>query len=182
MADGPNQSIKDTYAHFGLAMYHANVLEDGLARVLLQSDYMTKVRDEFVRTQGTNFDKDKFAAEFDDYLEKRYKETMGRLVVRVKEFQGLSENLKKRIDVALARRNHLAHGYWRAAAIDFMTEDGRAKMIVELQKDADTFEQLEKDIHEAMKATREKLGIREEVLDARVEKRMADVKAGLCLK
>jgi hypothetical protein len=62
------------------------------------------------------------------------------------------------------------------------TEDGRAKMIEDLTADADTFEKLAADIHEAMKPVREKLGIKDEMLDAQVEKKMAETQGGLPLK
>jgi hypothetical protein len=54
-------------------------------------------------------------------------------------------------------------------------------MIEELSKDADTFEQLAKDIKEATKPVREKLEVKEAALDAAVEQRLAELKSELNL-
>jgi hypothetical protein len=62
-----------------------------------------------------------------------------------------------------------------------MTEAGRTKMIEELLNDANTFEQLDKDIREATKPTRAKIGIREDLLDTRVEQRLGELRKELKL-
>lgn len=64
----------------------------------------------------------------------------------------------------------------------FLDNDGRTKMIRELNGDAEMFEQLDVVIREAMKPIRKKLGIEEEVLDEQVDKRLAEVKSGLALE
>jgi TRAP-type C4-dicarboxylate transport system substrate-binding protein len=51
-------------------------------------------------------------------------------------------------------------------------------MIAELIADADTFEKLAADIQKVMKPVREKLGIRDEELDAAVEKQLAQQREG----
>jgi hypothetical protein len=93
-----------------------------------------------------------------------------------------SDELKARIKAAIDRRNYLVHHYWREQAFTMTTAEGRAKMIEELSADADTFEKLAADVHEATKPIREKLGIKDEVLDEYVEKQMANTRAGLSLK
>jgi hypothetical protein len=55
-------------------------------------------------------------------------------------------------------------------------------MIEELSADADTFEKLAADIHEGMKSVREKLGLKDEALDAQIEKQMAGTRGELPLK
>ena len=67
-------------------------------------------------------------------------------------------------------------------AFTMQTKEGRDKMIAELIADADTFENLATDIKAAMKPVREKLGIKDEELDAAVEDQMAETRAGLSLK
>jgi len=63
-----------------------------------------------------------------------------------------------------------------------MTKVGRGEMIEELSKDADVFEQLDKDIRLATKPAREKLGINETVLNERVEQHLGKLLAELKLK
>ena len=105
---------------------------------------------------------------------------MGELRMAVEKSADFDDAMKKRIKDANTRRNHLAHGYWVEQA--FATKEGREKMIAELTADADTFEKLSADIHEATKPIRVKLGIKEEVLDERVENQMAKIREGLPLK
>jgi hypothetical protein len=87
-----------------------------------------------------------------------------------------------RIKAAVDRRNFLIHEYWRDAGYKFATEEGRAEMIAELSADTDTFEKLANDLREATRPTRQKLGIKDEALDERVERRMADIRNGMELE
>jgi hypothetical protein len=173
--------LTELFAYFGRAVYMANVLETALAQTLLQVEYMTRVRAEYVRTKGKDFDRKKHEDEFDTYFEEQLSKTMGQLGKLVKAFPDLSDELKGRIEEAIKRRNFLIHDYWREAGYMFETEDGRAKMIAELSNDIDTFEKLAQDIMEATKPVRARLGISEETLNERVEDRMADLMDGLVL-
>ena len=177
-----DEQIKETFARFGRAAYMANVLETGLAHTILQIDFMTDVRKEFIRTQGKNFNREKYEKDFDAFLEKQFSQTMGKLNERVTSFTDLDEKLKKRISDATKRRNFLIHEYWRENALSLDTKPGREKMIAELKSDADIFEKLDQDIRDATKPVRSRLGIKEEVLNARVEKRLAEVRRGLSLE
>jgi hypothetical protein len=173
--------LTELFAYFGRAAYMANVLETALAQTLLQVEYMTRVRAEFARTKGKDFDRQKYENEFDTYFEAQLSKTMGQLGKLVKEFPDLNDELKGRIQEAIDRRNFLIHDYWREAGYMFGTEEGRAAMIAELSNDIDTFEKLAHDIMEATKPVRARLGISEETLNKRVEDRMADIMDGFAL-
>ncbi len=173
--------LTELLAYFGRTAYMANVLEMALAQTILQVEYMTNLRAKFIATKGENFDRRKYENEFDEYFKEQLSKTMGQLGKRVDEFSDLSDELKGRIKEAIKRRNYLTHDYWREAGYTFATEDGRAKMIAELTNDIETFETLAKDIMEATKPVRARLGISEETLNERVENRMADLKDGMCL-
>jgi hypothetical protein len=174
--------IVETFARFGRAMYMANVLELGLVQTLLQIEFLTPAREKFIKDQGKNFDRKKFDAEFDIFMEKQLKKTMGTLNLMVSKRAEFDEALRKRISDATARRNFLAHHYWRESGEKFMTKEGRAEMIEELSRDADSFEQLDRDIRAATKPIREKLGINENALNEGVEKRLGELKEKLKLK
>lgn len=184
MSDEQNQSgdLTEVFAHFGRTAYMANFLEMALAQTILQIEFMTKVREEFVRTQGKNFDKAKYENDFDTFFDDQLSKTMGTLGKRVDGLADVSDELKARIKAAVDRRNFLIHDYWREVGYTFATEEGRAEMIAELTADCDTFEKLAVDLKEATKPVRAKLGIKEEVLDKRVEQRMADIRNGLELE
>ena len=123
-----------------------------------------------------------FAADLDAYVEKQSKKTMGKLNLLASERPEFDEELRKRMMDATLRRNFLAHDYWRSNAEKFMTKAGRREMIEELSKDADTFEQLDKDVRIATKPMREKLGINESALNERVERNLGELLAKLKLK
>lgn len=103
---------------------------------------------------------------------------MGELRGLVEKSADFSQELKDRIKVANDRRNDLARDYWREQALTMETKEGRDKMIAELIADAERFEILAADIQAAMKPVREKLGVKDEELDAGVERQMAQMREG----
>jgi hypothetical protein len=172
------EHIKETFARFGLAVYMASVLETGLVHALLQIDFMTSVRDEIVRTKGKGFDRKKYEADFDAFMTKHFSYTMGNLAERVEELTNFDDALRNAIKGANRRRN-LVHHYWREMAVPFSRREGRTTMMAEPEADANTFEKLDIEIRAAMRPTRERLGIKEEVLNAHVEETIAKVRSGL---
>jgi hypothetical protein len=179
---GDDPQIVEAFARFGRAIYMANVVELSLVQTLLQVEFLTPAREKFIKEKGKGFDPKIFAAELDAHVEKQSKKTMGTLNLRVSERAEFDEALRKRIMDATLRRNFLAHDYWRSNAEKFMTKAGRDEMIEELSRDADTFEQLDKDVRMATKPVREKLGIKEDTLNERVEQNLGELLAKLKLK
>ena len=177
-----DDDLTEVFAYFGRAAYVANVLEMALAQTILQIEFMTKVKEEFVRTRAKNFDKQRYEDDFDTFFEKQVGKTMGQLKNGVEGLPGITDQLKTRIKAAVDRRNFLVHDYWREAGYTFATEEGRAAMIAELATDTETFEKLATDLREATKPTRQMLGIKDEVLDEHVEQRMADIRNGIELE
>jgi hypothetical protein len=183
MADDNTEGGDNTelFAHFGRAGYMANVLEMALAQTLLQVEFMTNVREHFIRTKGKDFDRKKYEDEFDEYFKEKLSKTMGQLGKLAKDSPELTDDLKGRINDAISRRNFLVHDYWRESGDKLWTEGGRAEMIAELSIDTATFEKLAADILEATKPVRKRLGISEEKLNERVELRMAELRLGMSL-
>jgi hypothetical protein len=157
----------------------ANVLELALVQTLLQIDFLKAVRED--HAGGKKADRAQIDAEFGAFMQRQYNKMMGTLALEASKCTEFTEELKARISAAVKRRNFLAHRYWRESGTQFMTEAGRTKMIEGLLSDANTFEQLDKDIREATKPTRTKIGIREDVLDTRVERRRGELRKELKL-
>lgn len=176
-SDEESEQIKETFARFGLVVYVANVVETGLVHALLQLDFLASVREEYIKAKGQGFDRKKYEADFDAFMQRHFADTMGTLVKKVQALTTLDNKLRERIIAAKKRRDFLVHHYWREKAVEFSAPAGRAAMIEELKQDAETFEQLDVDIRSAMKPIREKLGIKDGILDARVEEEMARLKA-----
>lgn len=144
----------------------------------MQAEFLESIRGEYVRTKGKGFDRKKYEADFDAFMEKNFTLTMGNLVRRVQKFTEFSEDLKTRIIAAKDRRDFLVHHYWREMAVRFYNPEGRATMIDELNTDAELFEKLDEDIQKAMKPIRQKLGIKEDAIAAHVQEYMAKAKSG----
>ena len=85
--------IKEVFAWFGRAIYMANVVEVELAHTLLQIDFMTKVRDNFVRSKAKNFDRKKYEKDFDNFLKEQFSKTMGDLKKEVAKVSDFDEKL-----------------------------------------------------------------------------------------
>jgi leucyl-tRNA synthetase len=182
----PSEGLEDAdltqlFAHFGRAVFMCNAVEAMLTATLLQIDFMKRVRDEFVKTEGANFDRGKYERDFDQYQNEQFAQTMGTLKKRINQLSNFDDKLKERISQATDRRNFLVHHYWRESSARFLTEAGRKRMIDELSNDCAAFEKLEQDIKDATKPDRTALGIKEEELDARVERQMASIMGGIHL-
>ena len=62
-----NEDVTEVFAHFGRALYMANVLEAALAHALLQIVFMKGVREDFIRKKAKNFDPQKYEKDFDEF-------------------------------------------------------------------------------------------------------------------
>jgi hypothetical protein len=175
--EGDDMQLVELFARYGRAFYMANVVESQLVLTLLQLEF-ARTKEAFVKAKGQGFDRTKIAADWDEYEEKQHEKMMGQLRISVSKSADFAQDLKDRILAANDRRNQLAHGYWREQSSTMATKEGRQGMITELTADADTFETLAADIQAALKPVREKLGVRDEELDARVEKQMAQMREG----
>jgi hypothetical protein len=170
---------RETFAYFGGAMYMASVLEVGLAHVLLHGQFMKQARDEYIANRGKGFDRTKYEAYFDAFMDNQFAQTMGNLIRRVTAFAGFDEGMKARIVAAKQRRDYLTHHYWREHSVEFSTSAGRATMMEELHANMDMFRQLDRDIEAATKHIRESIGMDDKVVEAYVKRQMERISAGL---
>lgn len=177
--DEDNWDVRETFAFYGRAAYMASVLEVGLAHVLMLSQFMKQVRDEFNATERREFDRSKYEAEFDKFMEEQFAQTMGSLIKRLSTFDGFDAELKTRIIEAKTRRDFLTHGFWRDRSIEFVTADGRAKMRDELLEDTEMFRNVDRAVGAAAKSVREYLGIDDNIVENYYERQIARLKAGL---
>lgn len=144
--------VKTTFAYYGLAMYHANVLERGLVNALGFSRVLE------AREQAEKL--------LRDLWEQRFKDTMKELVRRATRHTRGDNELVEALTVAADRRNHLAHNFWRERAEDFCSDAGRAEMIAELRADHERFQETDARLHTAVVAPLlEKAGITQEMFD-----------------
>ena len=118
--------IKEVYARYGLAMYHSQVLERGLAMALAT-----------VFGQGIAT-----AQDYERELTVLFKQTYGQLVKRF-ESSGASADLIEDVQRSLEQRNWLAHRYFWNKAIELVSAEEQEKAIVELTDLAFEFDRID---------------------------------------
>lgn len=169
---------RETFAYFGSAMYMASVLEVGLAHVLMLG-FMKKTREDCIGTRGKGFDRTKYEADFDAFMNDQFAQTMGNLIRRVSTFAAFDDEMKARIVAAKQKRDFLTHHYWRERSVEFSTSAGRGIMMEELQADMEMFRQLDRDIEATTKHIRESIGMDDKMVEAYVKRQMERISAGL---
>jgi len=150
----PDEHTKEVYAHFGLAIYLAQVLEHGLVIALVYADLMPKRKPHHT------------TADFDLFMDKHFETTMGRLINTVRKQVSVPPELEALLLGARTKRNWLAHHYFRERAEDFMNEPGREKMIAELKEAHILFERADELLGEVVRPLRHKFGYTDEKLEA----------------
>jgi hypothetical protein len=153
------EHVKEVFAYFGRAYYEAGVLETGLAIALMQIDFLSRVRDQYLTDRGKSFDRTRYESEFDRFMESQHAQTLGNLIKRVSTLPELSEDLKEKLRDAKKRRDFLGHHYFRERAVEFSNRTGRDKMIAELHNDGDFFEAIDRALYDELAPIREKLGM-----------------------
>jgi hypothetical protein len=176
--DPHSWEIRETFAYYGRAVYVSSVVEVALAHVLLYAQFLRKVRDDYIATNGKGVDRKQYEHAFDTFMNDQFVQTMGNLMRRVEQFGGFDAALKARIADAKKRRDFLTHHYWRERSIDFATSAGRERMREELNADAEMFGKLDRDIDAATAPLRANLGIKDAMLDDYIRKFMERVERG----
>jgi len=118
--DAEEEEHKDVYAHFGLAAYWIQCLETSLINLLLCNG----------RVRGTI----PTAKEFDQLDESlRNGTTLGGLIKMARHECELPDMTESVITLALQKRNFLIHHFFRERAMEWVTPQGRARMVAELE-------------------------------------------------
>jgi hypothetical protein len=144
---------KTTFAHFGLAYYRASVLEHEIVNILAMS-----------RLVDARQDAEQLLS---DPWDDKFKATMGALVKQLETYTHADSELAADLVEALRLRNHLAHAFWRDRAEDFLTEDGRTRMIAYLIKARRHFQDVDQRLTATIgTAALQQWGVTPEVVDA----------------
>jgi hypothetical protein len=118
--DQHSEHVREVYAHFGLAVYAAQVLEHGLVNFVVVS-----------RTVGAAFAdldaRDGFETEL-------FRATMGRQLRHALAEAPIADADVELLQAALRTRNFLVHAYFRERAADMLSMNGRNRMLVELDR------------------------------------------------
>ena len=131
-----SEHCKEVYAHFGLALYCAQVLEQAIIHALIFLDLIPN-------SLGTVSSREEWQRKFDQFFEKEQQKTMGQLLRKLRALGQVTDKLELCLKGALIERNRLAHSYFWEHAENFMNQSGRDKMISELQRLCELFTEAE---------------------------------------
>jgi len=117
--DEESAQIREVYARYGLAMYHAQVLETAawtaLSLIVSDPSVVTRWRFEEIQERATGL-------------------TLGQAVERLNQAKEVPVPLRQMLTEAVEKRNWLAHSYFWDRCVEFMDVRGRDLMIEELDK------------------------------------------------
>jgi hypothetical protein len=160
-----DQKAKTIYAHFGLAVYIAQVLEQQAINMIVVSKQSKKKfnsRDQ-VDELWNNY-----------YFGSR---TFGILVNEITQNYQLSESDNFELKALLKLRNHIAHDYFRLNSELFFSESGQRRMIkdfVEFRSRAKSMDSILKDY---MKVYTDKIGLTDEKINEMLEQMISESQA-----
>jgi len=150
--------VKEVYAHFGLAMYMAQVLEHGIVNAFVFLNLLPK-------TEG-KWSPD----EFEHYMNTEFEKTLGRLIGKLRTLTTIDNDFEDLLGNTLKKRNWLAHDYFRERAEEFMSSTGRNLMIKELQESRDLFKEADRQLDVIITPLMKKVGLTDEIVEEHLRK------------
>lgn len=160
--DDEGAQIRDVYAHFGLTIYLAQVLEHGLVLAMVYLDLIPSSR-------GKVKDNNDWAKRMDSFVDRHFENTLGRMIRDLGQVTQVPADLQNMFAHALERRNWLAHDYFRERAAEFISVKGRESMLRELKAAQHLFESTDDRLTAVMKPVLEKYGFTDERLKVEME-------------
>lgn len=156
------EQVRDVYAHYGLAMYHAQCLESGVWNLSLKylllcvrrssatpkdprvREMVARLRSHAKLQQATGEDRrDAVRDVFDEALDLFSRKSFGGLLHSLEHDFGDPDTASRLVE-ARDKRNWLAHRYFWDRAGELSTEHGRALMVQELRETVSYFDELNK--------------------------------------
>jgi hypothetical protein len=144
--------VREVYAHFGLAVYAAQVLEHDLVNLAI----VAAAREGHITSH-------QHAGALWDEL---FGLTMGKQIRRALDVAQVPESLVTRLADALRLRNHLAHDFFRERAELMVTTEGRNEMLEELERARDELGRIDNDLGEVTMRYLETVGVPRDAIAA----------------
>lgn len=151
VVDDNEVQIREVYSRFGLAMYMAQVMEHGIVNALLVLSLLPSMKGMADRTSWDEA--------FDRFYDAELAKTLGNMIRTLEKTGAMPPDLIERLRVAKGYRDHLAHRFFREHDLDFMTKQGRTRMIVECEDRVDLFQSLDREVEAIVSVQRERYGI-----------------------
>lgn len=153
--DPESDQIREVYAYAGAALYFAQVLEHGLANLVVVTQIGSEIRSL-------------------DALDARWEElfglTMGRQLREALKIAEFSSDEIEQLEEALKSRNFLAHDFFRERAKELLSIAGRNKLLNELREMRQQFEDADALLEPRTDKLSTRLGVTREMRAQEVEK------------
>lgn len=162
--DAKGVHVKEVFANFGLSIYAAQCLEHGLVNALI---YL-----KLIPSKTLEVPKIDWAHMVDDFAAENFEHTLGRMIKDLQSVAEIPLDLSERLSEALRIRNWLAHDYFRERAREFLSFEGRDKMISELEVAIRVINQADESLTKTLEPVLKKYGITEESI-ARISEEMS---------
>jgi hypothetical protein len=157
--DPESDQIREVYAIAGLALYCAQVLEHGLANLVVVAQIGSEIRS---------------LEAMDERWSELFGLTMGRQLQEVLRIAEFSTDEIEQLSQALQSRNFLAHDFFRERAEDLLSFAGRNRMLNELRELRRQFEDADALLEPRVDKVATRLGITREVRKKEVEKTLRE--------
>lgn len=159
------EQVKEVYARFGLAFYHAQVLEHGIVNALVVLDLIpSRLHLAHSRTE--------WEVAVDEFTERHFEQTMGRLLRNLRSVTVAPSDLEGLLRDALKKRNWLAHDFFRERASEFLTPNGREQMLTEVDECRSLFEAADAALEDIVAPLRRTAGITDEMIERALQDMM----------
>lgn len=149
--DDEEVQIREVYSRFGLAMYMAQVMEHGIVNALLVLSLLPSMKGMADRTSWDEA--------FDRFYDAELAKTLGNMIRTLEKTGAMPADLINRLRVAKGDRDGLAHRFFREHDLDFMTPQGRKRMIAECENRIELFQALDREVEAIVSVQRARYGI-----------------------
>ncbi|AFL99306.1 hypothetical protein Desde_0866 [Desulfitobacterium dehalogenans ATCC 51507] len=154
-----DEHSKELYAYFGLAVFHAQVLEHQLVNMIVLMKYLQK---EVITSN-----------DIEQLYSRKLSNTMGKLINEIKQIFWLEDDEVKQHKTILEKRNFIVHDYFKDRIALAYSKDGRDSMIIELKDFIEQAKITDNKLERFTDDMSSKVGVTKEMLIAQLDKMMA---------
>ena len=159
--------LREVYAHLGLAVWHAQGLEQGIIHALIFCELLPKAHESKSEMSG-----DSFVAILDEYPRK----TFGKLLKALKRTdEAIGQDLESKLAKSLEVRDWLVHHFVKNRCVHILSTTGRDQMISELINADKLFTETDNELETWLKPIRLRYGFTDEVLQTAYKQYMTAV-------
>lgn len=156
--DDEEEQIKEVYARFGLALYHAQALEHSLVNALVILDLIPARR--HLTTSAAEW-----GSLVDGFMDRHFDTTMGRMISSLRSVTTVPDDLEDLLHRSLKKRNWLTHDFFRERALQFINAAGRDQMMAEVEECRSLFQNADYRLEEIVGPLLKAAGISDKMLE-----------------